>query len=240
MIKADILVFAAHPDDAELGCSATIAKEVSLGRKVVIVDLTIGELGTRGSGLLRINEAEESAKILQLSARENLGFRDGFFKNDEEHQLEIIKMIRKYQPEMVFLNAPEDRHPDHGRAAQLCTEACFYSGLRRIETQDENGTPQKEWRPKNAFHYIQDRYLKPDVVVDVSDFWDVKVASIMAFKSQFFDPNSKEPSSYISSPEFLDFINGRGAELGHQIGSKYGEGFVKSKVLGVSSLFNFI
>lgn len=239
-MKTDILVFAAHPDDAELGCSGTIAKEVAAGKKVVVVDLTHGELGTRGSGPLRLEEAAASAAILKLAARENLGFQDGFFKNDREHQMEIIRMVRKYQPEIVLLNAPEDRHPDHGRASQLCTEACFYSGLRKVATYAADGSEQAPWRPKNAFHYIQDRSLKPDLVVDVSDFWEIKTASIMAFKSQFFDPESHEPVSYISSPEFLEFVNSRGSEFGHQIGVRYGEGFIRSKMLGVNSLFDLL
>lgn len=239
-MKTDILVFAAHPDDAELGCSATIAKEVAAGKKVVIVDLTQGELGTRGSGPLRLEEATASAAILQLTARENLGFRDGFFRNDAEHQLEIIRMVRKYQPEIVLLNAPEDRHPDHGRASRLCTEACFYSGLRKVITYAADGNEQAPWRPGNVFHYIQDRLLKPDLIVDVSDFWDIKIASIMAFKSQFFDPESPEPASYISSPEFLEFINSRGSEFGHQIGVRYGEGYIRSKTPGVNSLFDLL
>ncbi len=239
-MKIDILVFSAHPDDAELGCSATLAKEIAAGKKVVITDLTQGELGTRGSGPLRLEEAAASAAILNLSARENLGFKDGFFKNDPEHQLEIIRIIRKYRPEIVLLNAPEDRHPDHGRAAQLCTEACFYSGLRKVVTFDADGAEQTAWRPKNAYHYIQDRLLKPDFVVDVTNFWHIKTASILAFKSQFFDPESQEPASYISSPEFLEFINSRGQEFGHQIGVRYGEGFIKSKTPGVNSLFDLV
>ncbi len=239
-MKTDILVFAAHPDDAELGCSGTLAKEIARGKKAVIADLTQGELGTRGSGPLRLEEAAEAAAILKLSARENLGFKDGFFQNDSEHQLKIIQVIRKYRPEIVLLNAPEDRHPDHGRASRLCTEACFYSGLRKIVTYKEDGTEQEPWRPKNAFHYIQDRYLQPDLVVDVTDYWDIKTASVMAFKSQFFDPESREPSSYISSPEFLDFIHSRGLEFGHQIGTRYGEGFIRSKMLGVDSLFDLL
>ena len=239
-MKIDILVFAAHPDDAELGCSATLAKEITSGKTVAIVDLTQGELGTRGSGPLRLIEAENSAKILRLSARENLGFRDGFFKNDEAHQLEIIKKIRFYQPELILINAPEDRHPDHGRASALCSEAIFYSGLRRVSTLDADGKEQAPWRPKNVYHYIQDRRLTPDFIVDVTGFWDTKIASIMAFKSQFFDPDSNEPTSYISSPEFMEFINGRGAEFGHQIGTRYGEGFIKSKALGVNSLFDLL
>lgn len=239
-MKVDILVFAAHPDDAELGCSATIAKEIAAGKKVAIVDLTSGELGTRGSGPLRLEEAAESSKILKLSARENLGFRDGFFLINESNQLAIISMVRKYRPEVVFLNAPEDRHPDHGRASKLCTKSCFYSGLRRIVTLDKNGKEQEPWRPKNAFHYIQDRHLEPDFVVDVTGFWETKIESVKAFKSQFYDPNSDEPASYISSSEFLEFVNSRGIEFGHQIGTKYGEGFIKSKVLGINSVFDFL
>lgn len=240
MMKTDILVFAAHPDDAELGCAGTLAKEIAAGKKAVVADLTQGELGTRGSGPLRLQEAAASAAVLGLHARENLGFKDGFFRNDPEHQLEIIRIIRKYQPEIVLMNAPEDRHPDHGRAAQLCTEACFYSGLRKVVTYGSDGKEQAPWRPKNAFHYIQDRFLMPDLVVDVSDFWEIKTASILAFKSQFHDPGSEEPASYISSPEFLQFIHSRGLEFGHQVGARYGEGFIKSKMLGVNSLFDLL
>ncbi|SOE23307.1 bacillithiol biosynthesis deacetylase BshB1 [Spirosomataceae bacterium TFI 002] len=238
MQKLDVLVFAVHPDDAELGCSGTIAKYVAKGFKVGIVDFTTGELGTRGSGEIRLTEAAESAKVLKLSARENLHMRDGFFRNDEEHQLALIKVLRKYQPEIVLANAPEDRHPDHGRAAALAIDACFYSGLRRIETEDAEGNKQAAWRPKNLFHYIQDRYIEPDFVVDVTDYWEVKDLSIRAFKTQFFDPNNTEPSSYISSPEFMQFIEARGKEMGHKIGVKYGEGFVKSKTLKVEDLFS--
>lgn len=239
-MKVDILVFAVHPDDAELGCSGTLAKEIAAGKKVAIVDLTQGELGTRGSGPLRLKEAEAAAKILKLSARENLGFRDGFFVNDEAHKMAVIKMVRKYQPELIIMNAPEDRHPDHGRASKLCTEAVFLSGLRRIETKDEDGELQEPWRPNNVFHYIQDRNLTPDVVVDISDFWDTKIESVLAFKSQFYDPDSEEPESYISTPDFLEYVKARALEHGHQIGVRYGEGFIKSKWLGVNSLFDFI
>jgi bacillithiol biosynthesis deacetylase BshB1 len=230
-LKLDILVMAVHPDDAELGCSGTIAKHVSLGYKVGIVDFTRGELGTRGSAEIRDLEAADSANILGLAARENLCFRDGFFKNDEEHQMALIKVIRKYKPDIVLANALEDRHPDHGRASALATEACFYSGLRRINTLDEQGEQQDAWRPKQVFHYIQDRYLEPDFVVDISDFWEIKDASIRAFKSQFYDPNSSEPESYIASPDFLQFVEARSREMGHKIGVKYGEGFTSEKML---------
>lgn len=238
MHKLDILVFAVHPDDAELGCSGTIAKYIAQGHKVGIVDFTTGELGTRGSGEIRLEEAKASAKVLGLTVRQNLHMRDGFFINDEAHQTALIQVIRKYKPEIVLANAPEDRHPDHGRAASLATDACFYAGLRKFVTIDEQGAKQEAWRPKNVFHYIQDRYIEPDFVVDISDFWEIKDAAIRAFKTQFFDPNNKEPASYISSPEFMQFVEARAKEMGHKIGVKYGEGFIKSKTLKVDDLFS--
>lgn len=236
-MKLDILVLAVHPDDAELGCSGTIASHIAAGKKVGIVDFTKGELGTRGSAEIRMQEAEAAQQILGLSARENLSMRDGFFKNDEAHQRKLIEVIRKYQPEIILANAVEDRHPDHGRAAQLTTEACFYSGLRMIETTDAQGNKQEAWRPKAVYHYIQDRYIEPDFVVDISDFWEIKEKSIRAFKSQFYDPNSNEPESYLTSPEFLLFVKARSEEMGHKIGVKYGEGFTKSKMIGITDLF---
>jgi N-acetylglucosamine malate deacetylase 1 len=238
--KIDILVFAVHPDDAELGCAGTIAKHISLGKKVVIIDFTTGELGTRGTPEIRLEEATNAAKILNLTARENLGFRDGFFKNDEEHQMALIKIIRKYQPEIVLTNAIEDRHPDHGRSSKLAIEACFYSGLRKIKTLDNNNNEQECWRPKNVFSYIQDRYIEPDFVVDISAYWDIKEAAIMAFKSQFYDINNAEPNSYISSPEFLSFIKARSIDMGHKIAAKYGEGFTKTKMIAVNNLFDIL
>ncbi len=234
-MKLDILVFAAHPDDAELGCSGTIVSEIAKGKKVGIIDLTRGELGTRGTPEIRLEESEAATKILGLHARENLGFRDGFFKNDEFHQHKIVEMIRKYQPEIVLANAIEDRHPDHGKGASVVLDACFIAGLRMVETKNEDQI-QKEWRPKHVYQYIQDRYIKPDFVVDISDFWNVKEASIRAFKSQFFDPNSTEPKSYISDPEFLKFVEARAREMGHSIGVKYGEGFTKTRMLGLKNL----
>lgn len=238
--KVDILVLAVHPDDAELGCSGTIAKHISLGKKIAIVDFTTGDLGTRGTPESRLLEAEDAGRIMGLRARENLNFRDGFFKNDEEHQLKLIAAIRKYQPDIVLANAIEDRHPDHGRASELASEACFYSGLRMINTTNEHGVSQEAWRPKSVFKYIQDSYIEPDFVVDVSEFWHIKEAAIRAFKSQFFDPNSKEPNSYISSPEFLDFIKARCSEMGHKIGVKFGEGFTKTKMIPVNNLFDIL
>ncbi|WP_395617136.1 bacillithiol biosynthesis deacetylase BshB1 [Aquirufa sp.] len=225
-MKLDILVMAAHPDDAELSCAGTILKHIAAGKKVGIVDFTRGELGTRGTPEIRLQESADATKILGLHARENLGIRDGFFRNDEETQLKLIEVIRKYQPDIVLANALEDRHPDHGKGAQLAIDACFLSGLRQIKTGD-----LPAWRPAQVYHYIQDRYLEPDFVVDISSQWDQKEAAIRAFKSQFFDPNSSEPASYISSPDFLNFIQARAMEMGHKIGVKYGEGFQSQKTL---------
>jgi bacillithiol biosynthesis deacetylase BshB1 len=225
-MKLDILVMAAHPDDAELSCAGTILKHIAAGKKVGIVDFTRGELGTRGTPEIRLQESADATKILGLHARENLGIRDGFFRNDEETQLNLIEVIRKYQPDIVLANALEDRHPDHGKGAQLAIDACFLSGLRQIKTGD-----LPAWRPAQVYHYIQDRYLEPDFVVDISTQWDQKEAAIRAFKSQFFDPTSAEPASYISSPDFLHFIQARAMEMGHKIGVKYGEGFQSQKTL---------
>lgn len=236
-MKLDILVFAVHPDDAELGCSGTILKHIALGKKVGIVDFTRGELGTRGTAETRDLEAEASAKILGLHARENLKFRDGFFKNDEQHQLEVIKMIRKYKPELILTNALQDRHPDHGRACNLANEATFLSGLLKIETQLD-GTLQAPWRPKLILQYIQDSYIKPDVIIDITEFIDAKLASIRAFKTQFASADNSGPQTYISTPEFLESIIARNREFGKSIGAKYGEGFTSYKLLGVDNLFD--
>jgi bacillithiol biosynthesis deacetylase BshB1 len=236
-MKLDILVFAAHPDDAELGCSGTIAAHVAKGHKVGIVDFTKGEMGTRGTPELRVKEAEEAGRILGLSARENMGFQDVYYKDDEAHQLELIKMIRKYKPEIVLANAIRDRHPDHGKGGSLATNACFMSGLRKIETE-LNGESQEAWRPKFVYHYIQNNYIEPDFVMDITPFWDTKVKSILAFQSQFHDPNSKEPESFISTPDFLPFIEARSREMGHKIMKTYGEGFTVEKMIGTDDLFD--
>lgn len=238
-MKLDILVLAAHPDDAELTCSGTIALHVAMGKKVGIVDFTQGEMGTRGTPELRLEEARKSAEILGLAVRDNLGLADTFFLNDREHQLAVIRKIRQYRPDIVLGNAVSDRHPDHGRGAQLAIEACFMSGLRKIETALD-GEPQEAWRPKQLFHYIQSNYIQPDFVVDVTEHWDTKIASIRAFESQFFNPSSKEPETFISSENFMKFIDARGREFGHSIGATYGEGFTRNKQLGVRSLFDFI
>jgi bacillithiol biosynthesis deacetylase BshB1 len=236
-MKLDILVLAAHPDDAELGCGGTIIKHVAAGRKVGIIDFTRGELGTRGTPQTRDKEASDSGKILGLSARENLAFADGFFKNDQSHQLELVKRIRKYQPEIVLANAIYDRHPDHGRASGLAFEACFLSGLVKIETINE-GAKQDVWRPKAVYHYIQSQFIEPDFVVDISDAWEKKMEAVRAFKTQFYDPSSKEPETYISNPRFLKLLESRATEMGHAVGAQYAEGFTSPRWIGVKSLFD--
>lgn len=230
--KLDILVFAAHPDDAELACSGTIALQIAKGYKVGIVDLTAGELGTRGSAKLRMKEAAHSAEILKLSARECLDLADGFFEQNDATLSKLIQAIRKYQPTIIIANALYDRHPDHGRGGDIVSRACFLSGLSKIKTSQ-----QEAWRPQLVYRYIQDRYIKPDFIVDISDYWDVKTASIKAFGSQFFDPNSKEPETYISSNNFMQFVEARALEFGHAAGFKYGEGFTIEKTIGVKDLF---
>jgi len=234
-MKLDILAIGVHPDDIELGCGGTILKHIAAGKKVGVLDLTHGELGSRGSGELRLVEATNSAKILGLSARENLGFADGFFRNTKENQIEIIKILRKYQPDVVLCNAPKDRHPDHGRASEMVSEACFYSGLVRIETALD-GTSQALWRPKAVYHYIQDRYLKPDFVVDVSGFVDQKIKAIMAFSSQFYNPASELPETPISSKKFMDFIKARMANFARDISTDYAEGFTVDRTIGVEDI----
>lgn len=236
MLKLDILVLPVHPDDAELGCAGTILKEIALGKKVGIVDLTRGELGTRGSAEIREQEAAESGKILGLAVRGNLGLPDGFFTNTKEYQLKVIETIRRFKPEILITNAYHDRHPDHGRASRLVEEAAFLSGLRKIETY-YNNEPQEAWRPNLVLHFIQDNYIKPDILVDVTGHWDKKVESIYAFGSQFFNPDwQNEPQTYISSPEFIAVIDARAREFGKSIGVKYAEGFTSRKILGVNSL----
>lgn len=234
-MKLDILAFGAHPDDVELGCAGTILKEVALGKKVGIVDLTRGELGTRGSAEIRDQEAAAAAVILGVSVRENLGFRDGFFVNDEAHQLEIIKMIRKYQPEIVLCNAIDDRHIDHPKGSQLVSDACFLSGLMRISTSLD-GEEQKAWRPKVVYHYMQWKNLVPDFVVDIAGYVEQKTAAILAYSSQFYDPNSKEPESPISSKNFLESLNYRSRDLGRLTGLEHAEGFTVERYLAVNSL----
>jgi bacillithiol biosynthesis deacetylase BshB1 len=240
MTKLDILVVAVHPDDAELGCSGTILKHIALGYKVGIVDLTRGELGTRGSAEIRDKEAAVSAQILGLTVRENLGFPDGFFENNKEYKLKLIEAIRRYQPEILIGNAYHDRHPDHGRASQLTEESAFLSGLRKVETFD-NGKLQQEWRPKKVLHFIQDSYIKPDILIDVTDSWDKKLESIYAFGSQFHNPEwEDEPQTYISSPAFIQVIEARAREFGKSINVKYAEGFTSRSLLGVNNLFNLL
>lgn len=239
MMKLDILAFGAHPDDVELGCGGTIAKELHLGKKIGIVDLTRGELGTRGSAEIRDKESAKAAEILGVTVRENLKMRDGFFKNDEEHQLKVIKMIRKYKPEIVLCNAVDDRHIDHGKGSKLVSDACFLSGLRRIETYHD-GQVQEVWRPKVVYHYIQWKNIEPDFVVDITGFQNKKVEAIMAYDSQFFNPDTNEPVTPIATKNFLDSINYRAQDLGRLIGTDFGEGFTVERYLAVNSLTDLI
>lgn len=240
-MKLDILVFASHPDDAELGAGATIAKEVAMGKKVGIVDLTRGELGTRGSAEIRDMEAARAAKILGIAIRENLKFADGFFINDREHQLEVVKMIRKYRPDIVLCNAVEDRHIDHAKGSKLVSDACFLSGLAKVVTQlDGEDRQQEAWRPKVVYHYIQWKNLKPDFVVDVSDYIEVKARAIMAYSSQFYDPDSKEPETPISSKNFTESVLYRAKDLGRLVGVEYGEGFTAERFVAVRDLGSLI
>ncbi len=238
-MKTDILAFGVHPDDVELGCAGTLIAAVAQGKKVAIVDLTQGELGTRGSAATRMQEATNAAIAMGVHARENLEMADGFFQNDEAHIKKIITAIRKYQPEIVLCNAPEDRHPDHGRSSKLVSDACFFSGLRKIETSLDN-VSQEQWRPKYVFHYIQDRYLKPDFVFDISAAMEQKMQAILAYTTQFNTTDNSEPQTYISNPDFLDVVKGRALMFGKRIGVQYAEGYITTKMLGINSFDAFI
>lgn len=235
-MKLDILVIAAHPDDAELGCGGTIVKHTALGMKVGILDLTKGELGTRGTAETRDEEARAASKIMGISIRENLHLADGFFQNDKESQLVIIRKIRQYQPDIILANAISDRHPDHGKAATLAYDASFLAGLTKIETIDSEGKSQQAWRPKHVYHYIQSAFIQPDFIVDVTNEWEKKIEAIRAYRTQFFDPNSSEPQTFISSPEFLNFLDARAIELGNIAGVKYAEGFTSHRYPVVNKL----
>lgn len=236
-MKIDILAIGVHPDDVELGCSGTVAKHIAAGKKVGILDLTRGELGTRGNAELRTEEAMASAKILGVAFRTQLNMKDGFFANDEVHQKQIIEQIRKHQPDIVLCNMVNDRHPDHGRASKLVSDSCFYSGLAKIETVTE-GKQQQAWRPKAVYHYIQDLFIHPDFVVDVTPFIETKHKAIMAFSSQFYNPDSKEPQTPISGKEFLDSVDAKMTTWGRAIGARYAEGFTAERYIGVESLFD--
>jgi len=238
-MKLDILAIGAHPDDVELGCGATLAKEVAGGKMAGIIDLTRGELGTRGSADIRDQEAAKAARIMGVEVRENLGFRDGFFVNDEIHQLALIQMIRKYRPETVLCNSLRDRHIDHGKGSKLVSDACFLSGLRKIKTEYD-GLEQEAWRPKLVYHYIQWENLVPDFVVDVTGFIQIKLDAVLAYSSQFYDPSSKEPVSPISSKNFLESVEYRAKDLGRLIGKEYAEGFNVERFVAVDRLEDLI
>lgn len=239
-LKLDILAVGVHPDDIELSCAGTILRQISLGNSVGLLDLTLGELGTRGSATIRTEEAMNAAKIMGVKVREQLDLEDGFFVQNRDNLLKIIQVIRKYRPDIVLANAIEDRHPDHGRAAKLTAEACFLSGLIKVETPDTEGGLQDAWRPKVVYHYIQDRALKPDFAIDISDFVEKKFEVIMAYKSQFYNPDSSEPVTPISSRAFLDAIRGKDSVYGRYIGVPYAEGYNVGRTLGVKDLFDLL
>tara|TARA_R110002012_G_scaffold242788_1_gene417243 strand:+ start:68772 stop:69494 length:723 start_codon:yes stop_codon:yes gene_type:complete len=238
-MKLDILAIGAHPDDVELGCGGTIAKEIANGKKVGIIDLTRGELGTRGTAETRDSEAAEAAKILGVTVRDNMEFADGFFVNDRKHQIEIIKMIRKYQPDIVLCNAVTDRHIDHGKGSSLVSDACFLSGLLKIDTKcDDLDGFQEPWRPKQVYHYMQWKNVEPDFVVDISGFMEKKTASVLAYKTQFYDANSKEPETPISSKNFTDSVYYRAQDIGRIVGVNFAEGYTVERYPAVNSLFD--
>jgi bacillithiol biosynthesis deacetylase BshB1 len=233
-MKLDILAFGVHPDDVELGCAGTIMAAIDQGKKVGIVDLTRGELGTRGTPTTRTQEAEAAAKIMGVDVRENLDMADGFFANDEAHQRKIIALIRKYQPDIILANAPEDRHPDHGRSAKLVSDAAFLSGLRKVETMHE-GITQNAWRPAYTFHYIQDRFIQPSFVIDITAYMERKMEAVLAYGTQFTNADTSEPQTYISSPQFLETVKARALMLGKRIGVGYAEGYITEKIIGFSN-----
>jgi N-acetylglucosamine malate deacetylase 1 len=235
-MKLDILAIGVHPDDVELSCSGTIITEIKAGKQVGIIDLTQGELGTRGNIEIRYAEAALAAKIMGVSLRENLKMRDGFFANDETHQLKLIQAIRKYQPSIVLANALEDRHPDHGRAGKLIAESCFLSGLAKVETKDEQGLPQPRWRPNYILHYLQDRFREPDLIIDITPVFEQRMKSIEAYSTQFYSGDNSGAQTYISSPEFFESLVARARLLGKRIGVRYGEGFTSEKQIGLRDL----
>ena len=238
-MKVDILAIGAHPDDVELGCGGTLAKLILEGKKAAIVDLTQGELGTRGTNITRAQEAASASEILGISARENLKMKDGFILNSEEYQIQIVKMIRKYQPEIVLANAVDDRHPDHAKAAKLVSDACFLSGLVKIETELD-GENQKQWRPKQVFHYIQWKHITPDFVIDISNFMEKKIEACLAYKTQFYDPNSNEPMTPIATKDFLESLTYRAQDLGRLSGVEFAEGFTTEKLLAFKNFDGII
>ncbi|GEO03659.1 bacillithiol biosynthesis deacetylase BshB1 [Adhaeribacter aerolatus] len=239
-MKLDILAFASHPDDVELGCAGTIISHIRQGKKVGVADITQGELGTRGTPEIRAQESEAASKLLGLHVRVNLGLADGFFRSEKDQLLAAVKVVRQFKPEIVIANAVHDRHPDHGRGSAFASEACFLAGLKQVKTTDETEQEQEAWRPKAVYHYIQDRYIQPDFVVDITDYWEEKLETIKAFKSQFYDPQNTTPNTYISDPNFLKFVEARAREMGHAIGVVFGEGFTKERQLGVRNLFDLI
>lgn len=239
-MKLDILAIGVHPDDIELSAAGTIFKHIALGYRVGLCDLTQGELGTRGNATLRLEEAEKAKNIFGLEVRENLGMADGFFQLDQENLLKVIRVIRQYQPDIVLANAVSDRHPDHGRASKLVRDACFLSGLIKIDTIDVAGKLQSPWRPKAIYHYIQDRYIKPDLIIDISPYIDQKIEVIMAYASQFYNPKSNDPETPISSKSFMEYVKAKDRSFGRDIHVEYAEAFNVERTIGVDNLFNLL
>lgn len=237
-MKLDILAIGVHPDDVELGCSGTIINEIKRGKKVGVVDLTQGELGTRGTVESRYQESANAAMIMGVQVRENLKMRDGFFENDEEHKMKLIAVIRKYRPDIVIGNVLHDRHPDHGRAGQLIAESSYLAGLSKINSLDETGKSQERWRPSYVLHYIQDWYHEPDLLIDISDVFEQRMKAIEAYSTQFHTGEKSEegPQTYISTPDFLDSVIARARMFGKRIGVKYAEGFICEKKIGIRNL----
>lgn len=239
-MKVHILAIAAHPDDVELNCAGTILRHLDLGYSAGIIDLTQGELGTRGTGPIRLDEASKAADLLGVSFRLNLGMADGFFKNTKENQIQVVQKIREFKPDIVLTNALSDRHPDHGRAARLVTDACFISGLVKVETVDENGNPQIRWSPNSLYYFVQDYLHIPNLIVDVSKYMDMRMKALKAFTSQFYNPDSKEPDSSISSHDYLEQILGRARTFGRQIGVEFGEGYTAPRAIGTRDMIPLI
>ncbi len=239
-MNVDILAIGVHPDDVELSCSGTLLKHIDLGYKVGILDLTRGELGTRGTPEKRQREAESAASLMGAEFRVNIEIPDGLFTNTEEYKMRIVKVIRKYRPEIVLANSIKDRHPDHGRSAQLVYDACFLSGLLQIGSTDAEGQLQDRWRPKAIYNYVQDQLLEPDIVIDITSYIDRKMETILAFKSQFYDPDSKEADSPISGLDFLEYIKARSRAYGRQIGVEFAEAFTSARPVGANDLFQLI
>lgn len=239
-MKVDILAIGIHPDDVELSASGTLLRHAARGKTFGLLDLSRGELGTRGTPEIRAQEALDSAKMMGADFRETLDIPDGLFVSEPANWLKIIRVLRASRPELVLCNAPDDRHPDHGRAAKMVLDACFYAGLAKVETADNKGVMQEKWRPRAVYHYVQDKQLTPDFVVDITPYFHRKMEAILAFRSQFYDPNDEGPQTPISGKDFLEFMEAKARVFGRPVGAQYAEGFIFSRTPGVSDLFDLL